>query len=782
VSDRDDDSAVIEIEEEIDDDVEQLDTTPMKRLWRNSGSRHAEVADNKIVEDNNNDNGSSAGNVTNKNNGSKPSENIGSKPKMTNMSLLSSTVALATMERCLLGNLATMREEMGEPTSFDDKKDDDDAAAGFIDYSRQCKPGHVIDLLELRRLASRGVPDEPHEVRTPPSPQRKAFNANNIPNNNHHIANTQHFGGINPHRSYRPLVWRVLLGYLPPQTDQWNEVLARDRKLYATLVNELFESTCPRPHERYNETELKLKREEENNSETMLTKDGEPPPPPTLSGTPVTPNSKKRIMPGLLSARMQQEWIRDEEGNDSKGRISPMCAMNTPKTRSRKTQPLPATLEDKSPSTAGGENDKDDQLAGEMKQSLLLPDDDDDNAEAGKFTIGDEEEGDGEDATTKDTAETSDTEEQQAIIDKNKITRSVSITKTSEVGVETHIPLTPYEEADKDEEEDLQLLDEIRKDVIRTHPDLRFFLEPEEDLGQKRYAALERILYVWAKLNKGVRYVQGMNEIVGTLYFVLAHDADTEWAEEAEADTYFLFNSILVEMRDVFVPDLDEADTGIHGRISNMINLLSLHDPEVRCHLDSVGIDPSFYSVRWLTTLLSREFLLPDTIRLWDSMFASTHKDNFLRYVGVTMVMVIRDQLLEGDFSACLRLLQAYPPCNLDKLLESSRALWIYESQITLACHKGGISLGHALRSINPPPSIVMAYGLHGGQAPQIGEQVREAGQRGLAVARDGASAASSTVANAGKSFFGNAMNFWRSGSQTEEKRGGALQRSKTAL
>ena len=70
-----------------------------------------------------------------------------------------------------------------------------------------------------------------------------------------------------------------------------------------------------------------------------------------------------------------------------------------------------------------------------------------------------------------------------------------------------------------------------------------------------------------------VRYVQGMNEIVGTLYFVLAHDADTEWAEQAEADTYFLFNSILVEMRDVFVPDLDEADTGIHGRISNMINL-----------------------------------------------------------------------------------------------------------------------------------------------------------------------------------------------------------------
>ena len=48
------------------------------------------------------------------------------------------------------------------------------------------------------------------------------------------------------------------------------------------------------------------------------------------------------------------------------------------------------------------------------------------------------------------------------------------------------------------------LLDEIRKDVVRTHPDLQFFLEAEGGLGLRRYAALERILFVWAKLNKGV--------------------------------------------------------------------------------------------------------------------------------------------------------------------------------------------------------------------------------------------------------------------------------------
>jgi hypothetical protein len=113
------------------------------------------------------------------------------------------------------------------------------------------------------------------------------------------------------------------------------------------------------------------------------------------------------------------------------------------------------------------------------------------------------------------------------------------------------------------------------------------------------------------------------------------------------------------------------------------------------------------------------------------------------------MVMVIRDVLLVGDFSTCLRLLQAYPPTHLDRLLESSRALWIYESQITLACHKGGISLGHALPSIVLPLAIVMAYGLQGGVVPPIREQVHRVGERGLEVARGAAHNASHTVTGA---------------------------------
>jgi hypothetical protein len=210
-----------------------------------------------------------------------------------------------------------------------------------------------------------------------------------------------------------------------------------------------------------------------------------------------------------------------------------------------------------------------------------------------------------------------------------------------------------------------------------------------------------------------------MNEIIGTIYYVLANDHNSDWGNHAEADSYYLFHSIMMDMRDVFVPDMDATHTGLQGRIANLQRLLNTHDPEVHEHLEELGIDASFFAIRWLTTLLSREFLLPDTIRLWDSMFASTHKENFLRYVCGTMVMMVRDDLLKGDFGQCLRLLQSYPPGDVDAILISSRSLWIYESQITLACHKGGVSLHQALQTISPPPSIIMAFGMRGGVAPR---------------------------------------------------------------
>lgn len=46
---------------------------------------------------------------------------------------------------------------------------------------------------------------------------------------------------------------------------------------------------------------------------------------------------------------------------------------------------------------------------------------------------------------------------------------------------------------------------------------------------EAHWEVVERILFIYAKLNPGIAYVQGMNEIVGPLYYTFATDPSSEW-------------------------------------------------------------------------------------------------------------------------------------------------------------------------------------------------------------------------------------------------------------
>mmetsp|Transcript_45365 Transcript_45365/g.67360 ORF Transcript_45365/g.67360 Transcript_45365/m.67360 type:complete len:782 (-) Transcript_45365:45-2390(-) len=537
---------------------------------------------------------------------------------------------------------------------------------------------HVVPLATLRRIASQGIVDE----------------------------QDQHT------KSFRPVCWRVLLGYLPVEVKDWKSTLLERRKTYRHLVADLFQ--CPPPLG--DGTDLRG-HHGKRQQRAMVRK----------AKRYMYQGSGRNLTDEELELEEQQ---REEEEEDSikfaasDDGMDDLLVVDDDNDAADKKESAPPTEPSKEESVVD-DADETTKTTEDGEIPMIEASPSGETLESVPSHIKEEWKKSGRDESELEKMRSS------RILGMNTLLVDEDLIdpETIEMLDESNASVSSNRSASRKWDQFLDnatLLDEIRKDVVRTHPDLYFFLDPEENLGQRRYAALERILFVWAKLNKGVRYVQGMNEIVGTVYYVLANDMNEEWACEAEADTYFLFNTLMTEMRDIFVPALDNADTGLQGRIENMSTLLSLHDPEVRCHLDDMGIDASFYAIRWLTTLLSREFLLPHTIRLWDSMFASTHKDNFLRYVCVTMVMLIRGDLLKGDFTTCLRLLQAYPSTDMDHLLEASRSLWIYESQITLACHKGGISLHQALLTITPPPSIVMAYGLKGGMAAAAAAALRK--------------------------------------------------------
>jgi len=189
---------------------------------------------------------------------------------------------------------------------------------------------------------------------------------------------------------------------------------------------------------------------------------------------------------------------------------------------------------------------------------------------------------------------------------------------------------------------------------------------------EAHWEVVERILFLYAKLNPGQGYVQGMNEVIGPLYYVLASDPRSEYREHAEPDCFFLFTLLMAEIRDFFIRSLDEAQSGIKFMMERLGNLLRSVDFDLWKHLERQELKLHYFAFRWLTLLLSQEFPLPDVVRIWDSLFADGDRFNFLLYVCCSMILVLRDQLLGGDFSNNVKLLQNFPPMDLRIVLSKA--------------------------------------------------------------------------------------------------------------
>eukprot|EP01113_Clastostelium_recurvatum_P014914 TRINITY_DN18189_c0_g1_i1.p1 TRINITY_DN18189_c0_g1~~TRINITY_DN18189_c0_g1_i1.p1 ORF type:complete len:537 (+),score=143.62 TRINITY_DN18189_c0_g1_i1:1-1611(+) len=229
---------------------------------------------------------------------------------------------------------------------------------------------------------------------------------------------------------------------------------------------------------------------------------------------------------------------------------------------------------------------------------------------------------------------------------------------------------------------DTEIMEEIEKDVKRTFPHLHFFNHDKQTGSTGHYEALRRILFIYAKLNPGIRYVQGMNEILGPIYYCFATDpicnaygADEglsptdvsklfDWKENAEADAFFCFTNLMSEIMNNFLKTLDRSEVGVSGSIQRLNQLLREQDEELWMNLEEKKLNPQFYSFRWITLLLSQEFELPDVMRLWDSLFADQWRFRFLYYFCCAMLICVRDRLLAGTFADNLKLLQSYPPID----------------------------------------------------------------------------------------------------------------------
>lgn len=181
------------------------------------------------------------------------------------------------------------------------------------------------------------------------------------------------------------------------------------------------------------------------------------------------------------------------------------------------------------------------------------------------------------------------------------------------------------------------------------------------------------MLFIYAKLNSGQGYVQGMNEIIGPIYYVFA--SNDEHAEFAEADCFWCFTALMSEIRDFFIKSLDQTDSGIHGMMSKLSRLLEKKDIEVYNRLKEQKVLPDYYSFRWISLLLSQELDLPDVLRLWDSILSDENRFEYLIYVCCAMLSLVRNDILENDFEHNVKLLQNYPSTDINLVLKRADQL-----------------------------------------------------------------------------------------------------------
>lgn len=228
--------------------------------------------------------------------------------------------------------------------------------------------------------------------------------------------------------------------------------------------------------------------------------------------------------------------------------------------------------------------------------------------------------------------------------------------------------------------------------------------EQDEELPQRNWHSLLRILYMFALLNPSIGYVQGMNEALFTLLYVFGTaqypsatmqdsltpstsqqtivassstnhrpwDNDIDLADlntHAEADAFWCFSALIGEMRELYdferveqqsrataaLSDHQPSLSGMAGALRKFSLRIKWLDPSLWRDLQTSSLDPRlpYYSLRWLACLLSTELSLPSVLRIWDALLAEQEtlggtgsaKIEFLIDVCASMMLHIKHRL-----------------------------------------------------------------------------------------------------------------------------------------
>ena len=270
-----------------------------------------------------------------------------------------------------------------------------------------------------------------------------------------------------------------------------------------------------------------------------------------------------------------------------------------------------------------------------------------------------------------------------------------------------------YDKKSKEEKEKLDkksnklLLEQICKDVYRTHNQMDFFFKPTDEniiLSQKELIeimdnrrnctmkdindiykinikethadVIVRILFIYSTFFPDISYVQGMNEIIAPIYYIFSFDktygVETN-IDYIEADTFWTFNSLMNQIKDNFNHEKDNEKMGITSRIKKLKKMLQILDLQLFEHFEKFKVEYYTFAYRWFILFFSQEFLMIDILRLWDYLFAPNDKFLNCYFVSLAVFELKRDELLVSDLSGILSNLKSFKGLNVEDIISLAK-------------------------------------------------------------------------------------------------------------
>jgi hypothetical protein len=212
-----------------------------------------------------------------------------------------------------------------------------------------------------------------------------------------------------------------------------------------------------------------------------------------------------------------------------------------------------------------------------------------------------------------------------------------------------------------------QIQDEISKDIRRTKTHMHFFsMQSKENPNETNADVMGRILYIFALLHPDVKYVQGMNEILSPIYYCFSNDPNTFFSNKIEADAFYCFENLMLEIKEIFIKEKDNTANGIHAKIGYIGKLLEFIDKELSDHFKIQHCEIEYFAFRWYTLLFTQEFNMPDILRIWDSIIIYDNKFQFLAFLCLSIIVMNRDRLINKDFSNIMFVLQNLELLDID--------------------------------------------------------------------------------------------------------------------